>query len=155
MNKTILAAGCFWGVQEIFNSTPGVLKTTVGYVGGNIDHPTYEMVCSGTTGHTEGVEIEFNSNIISFKKLLEVFWTIHNPTTLNRQGPDIGTQYRSAIFYFDESQKLNAEESKLEMNKSKFGGKIVTEITKASTFYSAEQYHQHYNKKMKEKYGIG
>ena len=155
MNKTILAAGCFWGVQEIFNSAPGVLKTTVGYVGGNIDHPTYEIVCSGTTGHTEGVEIEFNSNIISFKKLLEVFWTIHNPTTLNRQGPDIGTQYRSAIFYFDESQKLNAEESKLEMNKSKFGGKIVTEITKASTFYSAEQYHQHYNKKMKEKYGIG
>jgi len=154
MNKTILAAGCFWGVQEIFNSTPGVLKTTVGYTGGDVEHPTYEMVCLGTTKHAEGVEIEFDSSIISFKELLKIFWTIHDPTTLNKQGPDVGTQYRSAIFYFDTSQKLDAEESRLEMNKATFGGRIVTEITKASTFYSAEEYHQHYNKKMKEKYGI-
>ena len=154
MNKIILAAGCFWGVQEIFDSTPGVIKTEAGYTGGNVEHPTYEMICSGTTNHAEAVEIEFDSKIISYKQLLKIFWTIHDPTTLNKQGPDIGTQYRSAIFYLDDSQRLDAEESKSEINTKQYNERVVTEITKHSIFYTAEKYHQHYNKKMKEKYGI-
>jgi len=154
MNKIILAAGCFWGVQEIFDSTPGVIKTEAGYTGGHIEHPTYEMICSGTTNHAEAVEIQFDSKIISYKQLLKIFWTIHDPTTLNKQGPDIGTQYRSAIFYLDDHQRLEAEESKSEINTKQYNGRVVTEITKHSIFYTAEEYHQHYNKKMKEKYGI-
>ena len=106
MNKIILAAGCFWGVQEIFDSTPGVTKTEAGYTGGHIENPTYEMICSGTTNHAEAVEIQFDSKIISYKQLLKIFWTIHDPTTLNKQGPDIGTQYRSAIFYLNDPQRI-------------------------------------------------
>ena len=154
MNKIILAAGCFWGVQEIFDSTPGVIKTEAGYTGGNVEHPTYEMICSGTTNHAEAVEIEFDSKIISYKQMLKIFWSIHDPTTLNKQGPDIGTQYRSAIFYLDDSRRLDAEESKSEINTKQYNERVVTEITKYSIFYTAEEYHQHYNKKMKEKYGI-
>ena len=154
MNKIILAAGCFWGVQEIFDSTPGVTKTEAGYTGGHIKNPTYEMICSGTTNHAEAVEIQFDSKIISYKQLLKIFWTIHDPTTQNKQGPDIGTQYRSAIFYLNDPQRLEAEESKSEINTKKYNGRVVTEITKHSIFYTAEEYHQHYNKKMKEKYGI-
>lgn len=154
MNKAIFAAGCFWGVQEIFNSVPGVLKTTVGYTGGTTTQPTYETICTGTTNHAEAIEIEFDTSMTSFNELLKVFWTIHDPTTINRQGPDIGTQYRSAIFFFNDQQKLDAEQYKLLLNKEKYSEKIVTEIIKFSIFYPAEAYHQNYNKKTKEKYGI-
>ena len=154
MNKAIFAAGCFWGVQEIFDSVPGVLKTTVGYTGGTTTQPTYETICTGTTNHAEAIEIEFDTSMTSFNELLKVFWTIHDPTTKNRQGPDIGTQYRSAIFFFNNQQKLDAEQYKLQLNKEKYNEKIVTEIMKSSIFYPAEDYHQNYNKKTKEKYGI-
>ncbi len=154
MNKAIFAAGCFWGIQDFYSSIPGVVKTAVGYTGGTSNNPNYEEVCSGTTGHAEAVWIEFDSTIVTFDKLLNEFWSIHDPTTLNRQGPDMGTQYRSAIFYTNNDQKKIAEESKLQMNKEKFNGKIVTEINKFSTFFPAEEYHQNYNKKLKQKYGI-
>lgn len=154
MNKAIFAAGCFWGIQEIFDSVPGVLKTTVGYTGGITTQPTYETICTGTTNHAEVIEIEFDINKISFNELLKVFWTIHDPTTVNRQGPDIGSQYRSAIFFLNDQQKSDAEQYKLQLNKGKYNGKIVTEITKSSIFYPAEDYHQNYNKKIKEKYDI-
>ena len=154
MSKAIFAAGCFWCIQEIYESMSGVTKTTVGYIGGHIPFPTYEEVCSGSTNHAEAIEIEFNETIISFEKLLNTFWEIHDPTTLNRQGPDIGSQYRSAIFYTNIEQKKISENSINTLNKEKFEGKIVTEITKATTFFPAEEYHQHYNRKMKKKYGI-
>ena len=154
MNKAIFAAGCFWGVQEIFDSVPGVLKTTVGYTGGTTTQPTYETICTGTTNHAEAIEIEFDTSMTSFNELLKVFWTIHDPTTINRQGPDIGTQYFSAIFFFNDQQKLDAEQYKLLLNKEEYSEKIVTEIIKFSIFYPAEDYHQNHNKKIKEKYGI-
>lgn len=138
-NKAIFAAGCFWGVETAFRKVEGVVDVAVGYTGGNTEKPTYEEVCSGNTGHAESVEITFDSKKVSYKELLDVFWKIHNPTTLNRQGPDIGTQYRSAIFYLDEEQKKLAEESKPE--------NAVTEITEASVFYPAEEYHQQYFQK--------
>jgi peptide-methionine (S)-S-oxide reductase len=154
MNKAIFAAGCFWCIQEIYDAMDGVTKTTVGYIGGNTQSPTYEDVCSGDTNHAEAIEIEYDETIIKFEILLNTFWEIHDPTTLNRQGPDVGTQYRSAIFYTNEEQRIKSEESKKNLNINKFNGKIVTEITKATTFYPAEEYHQHYNLKMKKKYGI-
>ena len=154
MNKAIFAAGCFWHIQEIYDSLKGVIKTSVGYTGGNTVDPTYEEVCNGGSNHSEAIEVLFDEKIISYEDLLNQFWTIHDPTTLNRQGPDIGTQYRSAIYYTNNSQKIIAEESRTKMNTDKFKGEIVTEITKASTFYFAEEYHQNYNKKMKEQYGI-
>ena len=154
MNKAIFAAGCFWCIQEIYDAMDGVTKTTVGYIGGNTQSPTYEDVCTGDTNHAEAIEIEYDETIIKFEKLLDTFWEIHDPTTLNRQGPDVGTQYRSAIFYTNEEQRIKSEESKKNLNINKFNGKIVTEITKATTFYPAEEYHQHYNLKMKKKYGI-
>jgi len=154
MNKAIFAAGCFWCIQEIYDAMDGVTKTTVGYIGGNTQSPTYEDVCTGDTNHAEAIEIEYDETIIKFEKLLNTFWEIHDPTTLNRQGPDVGTQYRSAIFYTNEEQRIKSEESKKNLNINKFNGKIVTEITKATTFYPAEEYHQHYNLKMKKKYGI-
>ena len=154
MNKAIFAAGCFWCIQEIYNAMDGVNKTTVGYIGGNTQSPTYEDVCTGDTNHAEAIEIEYDETIIKFETLLNTFWEIHDPTTLNRQGPDIGTQYRSAIFYTNEEQRIKSEESKKNLNINKFNGKIVTEITKATTFYPAEEYHQHYNLKMKKKYCI-
>jgi peptide-methionine (S)-S-oxide reductase len=154
MNKAIFAAGCFWCIQEIYDAMDGVTKTTVGYIGGNTQSPTYEDVCTGDTNHAEAIEIEYDETIIKFETLLNTFWEIHDPTTLNRQGPDVGTQYRSAIFYTNEDQKIKSEESKKNLNINKFNGKIVTEITKATTFYPAEEYHQHYNLKMKKKYGI-
>ena len=154
MNKAIFAAGCFWCIQEIYDAMDGVTKTTVGYIGGNIQSPTYEDVCTGDTNHAEAIEIEYDETIIKFETLLNIFWEIHDPTTLNRQGPDVGTQYRSAIFYINEDQRIKSEESKKNLNINKFNGKIVTEITKATTFYPAEEYHQHYNLKMKKKYGI-
>ncbi len=130
-------------------------KYDVGYTGGDTINPTYEEVCSGTTNHAEAIEIEYDPKVISYEELLKQFWIMHDPTTLNRQGPDIGTQYRSAIFYLDDEQKKIAEQSKIKMNNEQFNGTIVTEITKSSTFYPAEKYHQKYNEKMKKQYGIG
>ena len=122
MNKAIFAAGCFWCIQEIYDAMDGVTKTTVGYIGGNTQSPTYEDVCTGDTNHAEAIEIEYDETIIKFEKLLNTFWEIHDPTTLNRQGPDVGTQYRSAIFYTNEDQKMKSEESKKNLNINKFNG---------------------------------
>jgi len=145
--QAYLAGGCFWGVEEAFRKLPGVVKTTVGYAGGHTEKPTYENVCSGTTGHAETVEIEFDPSKITLKEILNKFWEIHDPTTPNRQGPDKGSQYRSAIFYVNEEQKQKALKSKEEQEESeKFPGTIVTEITplKSENFYRAEEYHQKY-----------
>ncbi len=145
MAKATFAAGCFWGVEEAFRQTPGVLETTVGYTGGQLDHPTYEQVCSDRTGHAEAVEVRFDPDRISYARLLEMFWSLHNPTTLNRQGPDVGSQYRSAVFYHDDQQREQAEAMKRRLDESGvFGRPIVTEITPASTFWPAEDYHQQY-----------
>lgn len=145
MAKATFAAGCFWGVEEAFRQTPGVLETTVGYTGGRLDHPTYEQVCSDRTGHAEAVEVRFDPDRISYSQLLEMFWKLHNPTTLNRQGPDVGSQYRSAVFYHDDQQREEAEAVKRRLDESgAFGRPIVTEITPASTFWPAEDYHQQY-----------
>ncbi|MEM3154949.1 MAG: peptide-methionine (S)-S-oxide reductase MsrA [Candidatus Woesearchaeota archaeon] len=141
--KATFGAGCFWHVEEAFRGIKGVVKTEVGYMGGTMKNPTYEDVCTGKTGHAEVVQIEFDQKIVSYEKLLEVFWTIHDPTQKNRQGPDVGTQYRSAIFYHTENQKEIAEKSLKEAQK-KFTKHIVTEIKKAGTFYRAEEYHQKY-----------
>ena len=144
--KAIFAAGCFWGVQEQFDSLKGVLSTKVGYTGGHTEKPSYKQVCSGETGHAEAVEVIFDSEKIDYSKLLDKFWEIHDPTQLNQQGPDFGSQYRSAIFYTSEKQKKEAQSS-LKKEQKKIKGKIVTEITKSSNFYDAEEYHQNYNKK--------
>jgi len=139
------AAGCFWGVEEFFYKLPGVIKTEVGYTGGNTENPSYEQVCRGDTGHAEAVRIEFDENVLSYEKLLEEFWHSHNPTTLNRQGPDHGTQYRSAIFFHDAHQKVLAEESKKQLEAIHYyQDTIVTEIVPSSIFYRAEEYHQQY-----------
>lgn len=140
------AAGCFWGVEETFRVLKGIVKTTVGYTGGNIKNSSYEQVCTDTTGHAEAVQVEYNPQQISYHNLLNVFWSCHDPSTMNRQGPDVGTQYRSAIFYHSEEQKNQAEESKKVLQK-KVGKTIVTGIVPATTFYNAEEYHQHYLEK--------
>ncbi len=146
MEKAIFAAGCFWGVQYYFDQVPGVIKTTVGYTGGHAKNPTYEQVCSHTTGHAEATLIEFDPKKVSYKVLLKQFFRMHDPTQLNRQGPDVGDQYRSAIFYFNKQQKEQAEQVKTEVQ-PKFKDKIVTQIEKASEFYEAEQYHQKFTEK--------
>ena len=139
------AAGCFWGVEDVFSKVKGVIETTVGYTGGHKENPGYEQVCSGTTGHAEAVQVVYNPDVISYKKLLEYFWRVHNPTTLNRQGPDIGSQYRSAIFYHNDLQRKIAEKSKDDFNVSGiYKKKAVTEIVHAKSFYKAEDYHQDY-----------
>lgn len=141
----IFAAGCFWGVEQVFSEIEGVIEATSGYIGGNLDNPTYEDICRGLTGHAEAVRVEFNPRIISFEKLLDYFWRLHDPTTLNRQGPDIGSQYRSAVFYNSDTQKKTAELSKKQFdNSGVFKEKAVTEISPAATFYKAEEYHQQY-----------
>jgi peptide-methionine (S)-S-oxide reductase len=146
--KATFGAGCFWHVEDLLNKTKGVKSTSVGYIGGQLQNPTYEEVCTDKTGHAEAVEVEYDPDEISFEDLLNVFWTNHNPTTLNRQGPDVGIQYRSAIFYHDEKQKEIAEKSKHELDQSdKFDNPVVTEIVPAPTFYKAEEYHQKYFKK--------
>ena len=146
--KATFAAGCFWHVEDLLNKTKGVKATAVGYIGGQIPNPTYEEVCTDKTGHAEAVEVNYDPDEISFEELLDVFWSNHNPTTLNRQGPDVGIQYRSAIFYHDEKQKEIAENSKRSLEKSgKYDNPIVTEIVPAPTFYKAEEYHQKYFKK--------
>ncbi len=144
----IFGAGCFWGVEEAFRTLEGVLKTEVGYCGGHTENPAYKEVCTDTTGHAEVVQLEFEPEIISYKKLLEVFWSIHDPTTLNRQGPDYGSQYRSVIFTTTDEQKNIAENYKKELNESaRFPRKIITQINTAPVFYSAEDYHQQYLQK--------
>ncbi|MFO0949024.1 MAG: peptide-methionine (S)-S-oxide reductase MsrA [Planctomycetota bacterium] len=146
--KATFGAGCFWGVEATFRNTEGVTATAVGYLGGSTANPTYEQVCTDRTGHAEVVEVEFNPAKVSYEKLLEVFWDCHDPTTLNRQGPDVGTQYRSAIFYHSPEQKAAAETSKEKRQASgKHRRPIVTEITPTSTFYRAEEYHQQYLEK--------
>jgi peptide-methionine (S)-S-oxide reductase len=145
MQKAIFAAGCFWGVEDTFRSTDGVISTRVGYAGGKIDNPTYEQVCSGRTGHAEAVEITFDEDKIGYEELLDVFWSAHNPTQKNRQGPDVGTQYRSAIFYLDDDQQKAAEASRDRLQDSgKLSRPIATEITEAGEFWVAEDYHQQY-----------
>lgn len=143
MALATFGAGCFWHVEEAFRTLKGVTKTTVGYMGGTMKNPTYEAVCSNETGHAEVCQVEYDEKKISFKELLKTFWNCHNPTQKNRQGPDVGTQYRSAIFYHSEKQKKEAEQS-LKEEQKKYGKKIVTEIAKAGTFYPAEDYHQKY-----------
>jgi len=145
LEKAIFGAGCFWHVQETFDQVKGIISTSVGYSGGNIDNPTYQQVCSGTTGHVEVVEIVFNPNIITYNKLLELFWNNHDPTTIDRQGPDIGHQYRSIIYYFNSRQKDAAELSKQNFQKSgKINNSIITEIKPVINYYKAEEYHQNY-----------
>ena len=144
-NLATFAAGCFWGVEHIFKEIDGVIETTVGYTGGNKDTPTYWDVSKGDTGHAEVVQIKYNPGIVSYEKLLDYFWRLHDPTTPNRQGPNYGNQYRSAIFYHNEDQKKIAERSKENFdNKGVFKNKAVTEIVPATTFYEAEDYHQDY-----------
>jgi peptide-methionine (S)-S-oxide reductase len=146
--QATFGAGCFWGVEVAFRQIEGVVATAVGYEGGSYQNPSYQDVCTGHTGHAEVVEITYDPARVPYDDLLNVFWTHHDPTTLNRQGPDRGTQYRSAIFYHDESQRIAAEASKERWNRSgRFRGPIVTEITPASTFYRAEEYHQRYLEK--------
>ncbi len=142
------AAGCFWGVQAGFDQLNGIQQTTVGYSGGTTENPTYNEICRGDTGHAECIEVTFDPEVISYQQLLDHFWQSHTPTTLNRQGPDVGSQYRSAIFYHSEEQKQQAETSKQQWDQSRhFDQPIVTEITAASTFYPAEEYHQKYSEK--------
>lgn len=145
IEKATFAAGCFWGVEETYRSLSGVLETRVGYTGGQVENPTYEDVCSGVTGHAEALEITFDNSKIGFTDLLRIFWKSHNPTTKDRQGPDIGHQYRSAIFYHSDQQRQIAEQSKEELDKSgKYKNPVVTEIVPAQKFWSAEEYHQKY-----------
>lgn len=145
MARAIFAAGCFWGVEAKFKEVDGVEDTTVGYTGGKTVEPSYEEVCTGETGHAEAVEVIYDSAEVSYQELLDLFWQIHNPTTLNREGPDIGSQYRSAIFYTTEKQKELAQKSKERLdNSAKYDDAIVTEIKEAGPFYKAEEYHQDY-----------
>jgi peptide-methionine (S)-S-oxide reductase len=148
MATATFGAGCFWGVEEAFRRTQGVTETTVGYMGGHLEKPSYQAVCTDRTGHAEVVQVQFDPSQIDYERLLEVFWDLHDPTTLNRQGPDVGTQYRSAVFYHDQSQQAAAAEMKARLQASgRFRRPIVTEITPASTFWRAEEYHQKYFQK--------
>jgi len=145
MDKAIFAAGCFWGVEETFRNVPGVSKTTVGYTGGRTAAPTYEQVCHGDTGHAEAVEVEFDPSQVSYEQLLDTFWSAHDPTTANRQGPDVGEQYRSAIFFCSPEQKQAAIASKADLEQSgRLKKPVVTQISAASAFNPAEDYHQQY-----------
>lgn len=143
MDKAIFAAGCFWGVQYYFDQVPGVLKSTVGYTGGHVAKPTYEQVCTHTTGHAEAVELEFDPEQVSYETLCRHFFKMHDPTQLNRQGPDVGDSYRTAIFYLNDEQKTVALSQK-ELAQTNYDQPIVTEITEAGEFYPAEDYHQKY-----------
>ena len=148
--KATFGAGCFWHVEEAFRKVKGVISTKVGFTGGNIKNPSYKEVCTGETWHAEAVQVEFDSSVISYEELLDIFWKIHDPTSLNQQGFDIGTQYRSAIFYHNDRQKETAIKSREKLEKSKkYKNKIVTEIKPAKGFYKAEEYHQKYLEKNK------
>jgi peptide-methionine (S)-S-oxide reductase len=146
MEKATFAAGCFWGVEETFKHIEGVSGTRVGYVGGWMENPSYEDVCTDRTGHAEAVEVDFDPERVSYESLLETFWQAHDPTTVNRQGPDIGTQYRSAIFFHTPQQQAEAQRSK-QAAQHAYKKPIATEITPATTFYPAEEYHQQYLEK--------
>jgi peptide-methionine (S)-S-oxide reductase len=148
MAKATFAAGCFWGVEATFRQLPGVISTRVGYTGGNSVNPTYHDVCTDRTGHAEAVEIEYEPTKISYDQLLNVFWENHDPTQLNRQGPDWGTQYRSVVFFHSPEQETAAKESKKTLEESgRFNKPVVTQIVPATTFYEAEDYHQQYLEK--------
>jgi peptide-methionine (S)-S-oxide reductase len=148
MQKATFAAGCFWGVEAAFRQVPGVLETAVGYTGGSLPDPTYEDVCTDGTGHAEAVEVEFDPARVTYERLLDVFWENHDPTQKNRQGPDVGTQYRSGIFFHSPGQKAAAVASKASLEASgRFKRPIATEITPASVFWRAEEYHQRYLEK--------
>jgi peptide-methionine (S)-S-oxide reductase len=150
--KATFAGGCFWGVEAAFRQVKGVTSVTVGYTGGTLDHPTYEDVCSHRTGHAEAVEVEYDARVVSYEQLLDVFWDVHDPTTLNRQGPDTGSQYRSAIFYRTPEQEAAARGAKERLEREgRYARPIVTEIAPAAAFWRAEEYHQRYY----EKHGIG
>jgi peptide methionine sulfoxide reductase msrA/msrB len=146
-NVAIFAAGCFWGVQYYFDQVPGVIETEVGYIGGKTDNPSYEQVCSHVTGHAEATKITFDPSITSYETLLRQFFRMHDPTQLNRQGPDVGDQYRSAIFYQTDEQKKQAEKIINELNDQKFKGKIVTTLEKDDKFWPAEDYHQKFTQR--------
>jgi peptide-methionine (S)-S-oxide reductase len=148
MAKATFAAGCFWGVEATFRQMPGVISTRVGYTGGNTANPTYKQVCTDTTGHAEAVEIDYDPANLSYDKLLDVFWENHDPTQLNRQGPDWGKQYRSAIFFHTPEQEAAAKASKQQLeNSHRFSKPVVTQIVPAVTFFEAEDYHQQYLEK--------
>jgi peptide-methionine (S)-S-oxide reductase len=143
--QAIFAGGCFWGMEELFRHLPGVINTKVGYTGGSVKNPTYDDLKTGLSGHAESLKITYNEDVISYKKLLEFLFSIHDPTTVNRQGNDRGSQYRSAIFYLDDDQKKTAESVIAEVEKSKkWPGPVVTQVVKAGPFYEAEGYHQNY-----------
>lgn len=148
--KATFAAGCFWGVEAAFRRVDGVLSTAVGYTGGAVENPTYQDVCSGSTGHAEAIEVIYDPSKITYDDLLSAFWQCHDPTTLNRQGPDVGAQYRSAIFYHDAEQKAAAIVSKEKLQSSgRYQEPVVTEVTPAVPFYTAEDYHQQYLEKQR------
>jgi peptide-methionine (S)-S-oxide reductase len=148
MKKATFAAGCFWGVEAAFRQVPGVTSTSVGYTGGSLENPTYEDVCTDRTGHAEAVEVDYDPSRVSYQELLRVFWENHDPTTLNRQGPDVGTQYRSAIFFHDAEQEAAAKASKEQLEQSgDYKRPLVTEILPSPKFYRAEEYHQQYLEK--------
>jgi peptide-methionine (S)-S-oxide reductase len=145
MERATFAAGCFWGVEADFREIDGVVDALVGYTGGTTPNPTYQQVCGDRTGHAEAVEVTFDPSRVSYEQLLDAFWAMHDPTTPNRQGPDVGSQYRSAIFYHSAEQKAAAEASKAALERSgRYGRPIVTEIVPAATFWRAEDYHQQY-----------
>ena len=146
--KAVFAAGCFWGVESTFQQMDGVKSTTVGYIGGKVKNPSYELVCTGLTGHAEAVEVVYNPNEVTFEKLVDTFFELHDPTTLNRQGPDIGTQYRSAAYFSNDDEKQIIESKINALNESgKFSSKVVTAVEPILDFYHAEEYHQDYYKK--------
>jgi peptide-methionine (S)-S-oxide reductase len=148
VERFTFGAGCFWGPEETFRKIDGVGSTSVGYMGGHLENPTYEEVCTGRTGHAEVVQVEFDPSRISYQELLEIFWACHDPTTRNRQGPDIGTQYRSVVFFHSPEQEAVARASKEKLERSgRYPREIVTEIEAATTYYPAEEYHQRYVEK--------
>lgn len=144
LEKATFGGGCFWCLEAVFERLPGVTNVVSGYAGGQVENPTYQQVCAGITGHAEVVQVEFNPAVIPYEKLLDVFWQSHDPTTLNRQGPDMGTQYRSVILFHSPEQRAAAEQSKEKANAALFGGGIVTEIVPLRKFHVAEPYHQDY-----------
>ena len=146
----IFAAGCFWGIEEKFLSTNGVNETEVGYIGGKTDNPTYKEVCAGDTYHAEAVRVHYDSDEVTYDELLDIFFEIHDPTTLNRQGVDFGTQYRSSIFYLNDFQRLSSENKISQLNSTRFNNSIVTTIEEAGSFWIAEEYHQKYIRKKKQ-----
>lgn len=151
MKQATFGAGCFWGVEAAFRRLPGVLETAVGYAGGGLENPSYEDVCTGSTGHAEVVRVEYDPDQISYRDLLETFWEIHDPTTRDRQGPDIGSQYRSVIFFHDGDQEAVAHASRQKLeDEARYAAPVVTEILPAGPFYRAEEYHQRYLEKRGE-----